>query len=107
MVRLKGTGRQPVDGFSASLLRYHVDWLLVHEVYGLTIKVGPALTRLPTWPLLMEFECEVRREVAQLMTRRRPSLAGALLVARQDDSLLRRHLLNLLGVDAGRTGPEV
>ena len=34
------------------------------------------------------------------MTRRRLSLAGALLVARQDDSLLRRHFLNPLGVDA-------
>ena len=100
MVRLKGTGRHAVDGFSASLLRDHVDWLLGHEVYGLAIKVGPATTRLPTWPLLLDFEWEVRCEVAQLMTRRRLSLAGALLVARQDDSLLRRHFLSPLGVDA-------
>ena len=64
MVLLKGTGRHALDGYNVTLFQDHVDWLLGDDVYGLKIKVGPGSTRQPTWPLMLDFEWEVRRDVA-------------------------------------------
>ena len=104
--RLRHPGRPALRTATVEVWAQHVEYMMGDHVRGLVARdCHNAIISRPTWPQVMHYDYQIRKEHARLMNMGKP-FGEALLDARNDTSLRGRHFVTQVAVSVATGRPK-